>query len=95
MVSDQTKWVAEKLSARLLGEARQKFLEDLKHNPEYVVEVFKHDIEELLMQYVIEEREAGFISTDPGNSNSFVACTKHIVKYMQDELLKDELAQIV
>ena len=95
MASGMVEWMANKLSDQIKGlDARRKFFNDLKHNRDYVVDIFSNDIDQLLMEYTFKKGKVTVLHAKSGDANVFVTCAKEIAAYMHDELFKDEIASI-
>jgi hypothetical protein len=94
MVTDLIVWMAEKLNKLVPSTGRSKFLDDLMNNEDFVVNVFACDVESLIAEYTCKTGEVTCLNTAGGDKNCFVTCAKAIVRYMKDEMLKDELAAL-
>jgi len=95
MDKDLIIWLGKKLNDLIPKEGRQRFLNDLKNNQEYVVKIFAHDLDNLFMQYMLETKNGELIvSAVEGDPNVYVTYAKAVVAHMRDELLKSELESV-
>lgn len=87
-------WIAIKLSGSLTGEARMRFLLDLKYHPTHVVAVFKTDVITLISEYAERENNGKLeISKDPEDPGVFTTCAKRATSYLKTHL-QEELSTI-
>jgi hypothetical protein len=91
--TEMVKWMARKLSDGVKGSARKNFLEALRNDQEYVIEIFAHDVEGLSMNYCMETGQQAYLNREEGDRDPYVSCAKAILAYMCDEMLKDELSK--
>ena len=94
IMDNQIAWLAEKFSSMLKDDARQRFLSSLKHTPEYVVKVFAHDMDQMLMEYTFAKGGVAVANSLDSNDDAYTSLAKVVVKYMTDEFLKEELTEI-
>jgi len=86
--------MAGKISSGIQGDIRKGFLLDLRDDPDRVTKAIARCVDGLAMGYIFTDESDGtvLLNVDEGDDNALISQAKHIVEYLRDELLTDELA---
>jgi len=96
MEDSQVKWMAEKVSEELQGDDREEFLKALKADRASIIRGITMASDRLMALYALEQPGLGVesFSSEPEDANVFVAVGRRVTEYLENTLMKDELAQI-
>jgi len=88
-------WLGNKFFTKHSDEAaRSRLLRDLKHHPDFVVEVVREQVGSLVEEWSREfSGRVIHITNDDNTPDAFGACAKRVVEYLRTHL-QEELAGI-
>ena len=94
MQTEMMKYIADTFSKKHSGEDdRKRLLRDLKHNPEFVVEVVRNDVPSLIEEWSREFGKAIHITNDGDTPDAFIALARRVVEYLCT-FLQEELSGV-
>ncbi|KKS30650.1 MAG: hypothetical protein UV60_C0006G0023 [Parcubacteria group bacterium GW2011_GWA2_43_11] len=94
MQKEMIEWIANTFSKKHSGNDRKRLLMDLKHNPEFVVEVVRKNVPLLAEEWSKEfGRAAIHVTNDTGTPDAFDALARRVFGHLHISL-QEELSGV-